>query len=620
MTPELLEPVISVHLLGAFYVTQPAYVIMREKGYGRIVNTSSNSGILGNFGQSNYGAAKMGLVGFTRVLANEGRKHNIKANAIAPVAKTRMTEELLGAVGDKLDPKLVTPVVCWLASEDVDVTGEIYSVAGGLVSRFFIGLTPGYYNPELTVEDVRDHWDEIRDEDGYIVPDGPNDELRKIFETAQRQVGSGARAWTGGARSSDPVGMSEPASGQTFGTGDAHDFLELDALLDDDERLLRDTVRQFVGDRVLPDVADWFEEGTFPKDMAKEMGALGLLGMHLEGYGCAGTSAVAYGLACLELEAGDSGARSFVSVQGSLAMFPIWKFGSEEQKQEWLPRMAAGEAIGCFGLTEPDSGSDPASMRTRARRDGDDWVLNGTKMWITNGGIADVAVVWARGDADDGDGPGRSTASSCRPTRPGFTANDIHHKLSLRASITSELVLDDVRLPDSARLPEVSTMRGPLSCLNEARYGILWGAVGAARACYECALDYATDPRAVRRADRVVPAHAAQAGRDDGAGQQGPARGPAPGPHEGRGPAELGAGELRQDGQRARGAVGRPRGPLGARRQRHHARVPGDPPHEQPRVGLHLRGHQRDPHPGPGPGHHRPQRLQLSSSWPTRWA
>jgi NAD(P)-dependent dehydrogenase (short-subunit alcohol dehydrogenase family) len=183
MTPELLNPVIDVHLRGAFFVTQPAYVIMREKGYGRIVNTSSNSGILGNFGQSNYGAAKMGLVGFTRVLANEGRKHNIKANAIAPVAKTRMTEELLGAFGDALDPKLVTPVVAWLASADVDVTGEIYSVAGGVVSRFFIGLTPGYYNPNLTVEDVRDHWDEIRNEDGYIVPEGPNDELQKLVAT-----------------------------------------------------------------------------------------------------------------------------------------------------------------------------------------------------------------------------------------------------------------------------------------------------------------------------------------------------------------------------------------------------------------------------------------------------
>ena len=199
---------------------------------------------------------------------------------------------------------------------------------------------------------------------------------------------------------------------------------------------------------------------------------------------------MAYGLACLELEAGDSGARSFVSVQGSLAMFPIWRFGSEEQKQEWLPRMAAGEVVGCFGLTEPDSGSDPSSMRTRARRDGGDWILDGTKMWITNGGIADVAVVWARA-ADE---PGQPILGFIVPTdTPGFTANDIHRKLSLRASITSELVLDGVRLPDALRLPEVSTMRGPLSCLNEARYGILWGATGAGRACYESALAYAKD-------------------------------------------------------------------------------------------------------------------------------
>jgi glutaryl-CoA dehydrogenase len=281
--------------------------------------------------------------------------------------------------------------------------------------------------------------------------------------------------------------MSATNQQQAFGTGDARDFLGIDALLDDEERLLRDTVRQVVVDRILPDVGEWFDEGTFPKELAKELGALGLLGMHLEGYGCAGTSATAYGLACLELEAGDSGARSFVSVQGSLAMFPIHAFGSEEQKQEWLPRMAAGEAIGCFGLTEPDSGSDPSSMRTRARRDGDDWILDGAKMWITNGGIADVAVVWAR-DADS-----KAIHGFVVPTdTPGFTANDIHRKLSLRASVTSELVLDGVRLPDSARLPGVSTMRGPLSCLNEARYGILWGAMGAGRACYEAALEYAT--------------------------------------------------------------------------------------------------------------------------------
>jgi glutaryl-CoA dehydrogenase len=267
-----------------------------------------------------------------------------------------------------------------------------------------------------------------------------------------------------------------------------HDFLALDDLLDDEERLLRDTVRTFVADRVLPDIAEWFEAGVFPVEMAKEMGALGLLGMHLDGYGCAGTNAVSYGLACLELEAGDSGFRSFVSVQGSLAMFPIHAYGSEEQKQEWLPAMAAGEAIGCFGLTEPDSGSDPSSMRTSARRDGDDWVLNGTKMWITNGGVADVAVIWAR--TDDG------VRGFVVPTdTPGFQVNDIHKKLSLRASVTSELVLTDVRLPAAAVLPGVAGMRGPLSCLSEARFGIVFGAAGAARACYEAALAYTGERR-----------------------------------------------------------------------------------------------------------------------------
>ncbi|MBT8193112.1 MAG: acyl-CoA dehydrogenase family protein [Acidimicrobiia bacterium] len=270
------------------------------------------------------------------------------------------------------------------------------------------------------------------------------------------------------------------------GTVDPRDFLGIDALLSPEERLLRDTVRQFVADRILPDVADWYETGTFPKELAREMGALGLLGMHLEGYGCAGTSAVQYGLACLELEAGDSGARSFASVQGSLSMFPIRAFGSEEQKQEWLPAMAAGERIGCFGLTEADSGSDPSSMRTSARRDGDDWVINGSKMWITNGGIADVAVVWARTD--------EGIRGFIVPAEtPGFSTNDIHQKLSLRASVTSELVLDDVRLPGDAVLPDVVGMKGPLSCLNEARFGILFGVVGAARACYEAALDYSKD-------------------------------------------------------------------------------------------------------------------------------
>jgi glutaryl-CoA dehydrogenase len=265
-----------------------------------------------------------------------------------------------------------------------------------------------------------------------------------------------------------------------------HDFLQIDALLNDEERLIRDTVRQFVGDKVLPNVAEWFEEATLPKELAKEMGALGLLGMHLDGYGCAGTNAVSYGLACTELEAGDSGIRSFVSVQGSLAMYPIWAFGSEEQKQQWLPGMAAGDIVGCFGLTEADAGSDPSSMKTRARRDGSDWIVDGTKMWITNGGIADVAVVWAR--TDDG------IRGFIVPTdTPGFSTNDIHHKLSLRASITSELILDGVRLPGDAVLPNVVGLKGPLACLNQARFGILFGAVGAGRASYEAALVYAKD-------------------------------------------------------------------------------------------------------------------------------
>ncbi len=264
------------------------------------------------------------------------------------------------------------------------------------------------------------------------------------------------------------------------------DFLELDHLLSDEERDIRDTVRAFVGDRVLPHVGEWFEEARIPIELARELGKIGVLGMHLHGYGCAGASATAYGLVCMELEAGDSGVRSLVSVQGSLAMYAIWRWGSEEQKQEWLPRMAAGEAIGCFGLTEPDAGSDPSSMRTRARRDGSDWVLHGQKMWITNGSVADVAVVWAHTDE------GLRGFLVPKGTK-GFTTQDIHRKLSLRASVSSELLLDDVRLPGDAVLPEVSSLRGPLSCLNEARYGIVWGAAGAARACFEAALEYSLE-------------------------------------------------------------------------------------------------------------------------------
>jgi glutaryl-CoA dehydrogenase len=268
---------------------------------------------------------------------------------------------------------------------------------------------------------------------------------------------------------------------------DPRDFLAIDALLDDEERAIRDTVRQFVRERILPDVGDWFEQGILPRELVKEIAPLGLFGMHLEGYGLPGASAVAYGLTCMELEAGDSGVRSLVSVQGSLAMFSIWRWGSEEQKQRWLPPMHEGDAIGCFGLTEPDAGSDPGSMRTTARRDGSDWILNGSKMWITNGTIADVAIVWARTD------DGKINGFLVERDMPGFTAPEMKHKLSLRASVTSELVLRDVRVPEENRFPEIDSLRGPLSALNEARYGIVWGAVGAARACFESALDYAKE-------------------------------------------------------------------------------------------------------------------------------
>ncbi len=265
---------------------------------------------------------------------------------------------------------------------------------------------------------------------------------------------------------------------------DPLDFLAIDRLLTDEERDIRDAVRAFVRSEILPSVGEWFERGEFPREVGKGLAELGLLGMNLTGYDCAGANAVSYGLACLELEAGDSGFRSFVSVQGSLCMFPIWKYGTEEQKQRYLPKMARGEVIACFGLTEPDFGSDPGRMRTSASRDGSEWVLSGTKMWITNGGIADLAVVWAK--ADDG------VRGFLVPTdTPGFSTRDIERKLSLRASVTSELVLDDVRLPEDAVLPGVVGLKGPLSCLNEARYGIVWGAMGAARACFESALEFA---------------------------------------------------------------------------------------------------------------------------------
>jgi glutaryl-CoA dehydrogenase len=273
----------------------------------------------------------------------------------------------------------------------------------------------------------------------------------------------------------DPTGQIRPG-----------DFLGIDDQLSPQERVVRNTVRKFVNNRIVPNVGEWFERGRIPLELAKELGELDVLGMHLEGYGCAGASATEYGLACMELEAGDSGIRSLVSVQGSLAMFAIYRWGSEEQKQQWLPQMAAGEALGCFGLTEPDAGSDPGAMRTTARRDGDDWILSGSKMWITNGPVADLAIVWATTDE------GVRGFIVPKGTK-GFSSTEIEGKLSLRASITGALFFDNVRLPESARLPEANSLRGPLSCLNEARYGILWGAVGAARSCFETALAYSKE-------------------------------------------------------------------------------------------------------------------------------
>lgn len=265
------------------------------------------------------------------------------------------------------------------------------------------------------------------------------------------------------------------------------ELFAIDALLSEEERAIAEVVRDYVDAHITPHVADWFDAGHIPaRDLAKDFGELGLLGMHLEGYGCAGTSAVAYGLAALELEAGDSGIRSLVSVQGSLAMYAIRAFGSPEQQEAWLPGMARGELIGCFGLTEADYGSNPSGMRTVAKADGSDWLLNGSKMWITNGNVADVAIVWAQ--TDDG------IRGFIVPTdSPGFQANEIHKKMSLRASVTSELVFDQVRLPADAMLPQVQGLKGPLSCLNEARFGIAFGTMGAARNCLETAIDYAKE-------------------------------------------------------------------------------------------------------------------------------
>ena len=386
------------------------------------------------------------------------------------------------------------------------------------------------------------------------------------------------------------------------------DPIDLAAMLSDQEIAVRDSVRAFSAKRILPEIGEWYERGEIPtadlRVLMRDLGELGVLGMHLTGHGCAGMSAVEYGLACLELEAVDSGLRSLVSVQGSLAMFAIWKHGSDEHKQRWLPAMAAGEAIGCFGLTEPDAGSDPASMRTTARRDGADWVLTGRKMWITNGSVADVAIVWARTD-DEPAGPaaGDAIRGFVVPTgTPGFEAPLIKRKASLRASVTSELVLDEVRLPASAMLPGARGLGGPLSCLNEARYGILWGVMGAAAACHRAALEYAGTR--VQFDSPIAAFQLTQAKLADMTVEL--AKGILLALHLGR---LKDTGRLRP-GQVSLGKLTNVREALEICRtgaddpgsERHLVRISGHAAHGQPGVRAHLRRHQRNAHARPRPG------------------
>src|SRR6201998_1377349 len=279
------------------------------------------------------------------------------------------------------------------------------------------------------------------------------------------------------------------------------DFLKFDSLLNEDEKLVRSTARAFVEDNLLPIIEDCFREGRFPRELVPMMGELGFFGASLQGYGCAGMSNVEYGLVMQELERGDSGIRSFVSVQSALVMYPIYAFGSDEQKNTWLPAMAKGEKLGCFGLTEPDFGSNPGGMRTRAKKVGKEYVLNGEKMWIPSGTIADVAIIWAKVDDEDD----RVRGFLVETDRPGFKADDIHGKWSLRASVTSGLSLQDVRIPACNLLPATGGLKSPLMCLNQARYGIAWGAVGAAMACYDCALQYSLLRKQWR--DQPIPFH-----------------------------------------------------------------------------------------------------------------
>ena len=366
-------------------------------------------------------------------------------------------------------------------------------------------------------------------------------------------------------------------------------------------------MRQYVREKFLPVVAGTSRTGRCRTTIGTGARAARAAGHAPEGYGCAGASATAYGLTCLELEAGDSGLRSFCSVQGSLAMFAIHRWGSEEQKEKWLPGMAAGTTIGCFGLTEPDAGSNPAAMRTRAKKVGDGWVLNGSKMWITNGSLADVAVVWARTE------DGKVNGFLVEKGMPGFSAPVMHGKLSLRACVTCELVLDGVEVPEENRLTEANSLRAPLSCLNEARFGIVLGAAGAARACYEAALDYAKSR--VQFDKPIAGYQLTQAKLVEMAVKVGQSTLLAM--HLGRlkdaGPLRHRAGLLRQVPQRDRRDGGRPLRPHGARRQRHHARVSGPAPRQQPRVRAHLRGHARDAHADPRQRHHGHPRVHLDT-------
>ncbi len=382
-----------------------------------------------------------------------------------------------------------------------------------------------------------------------------------------------------------------------------YDLYDVRSLLSEEERAVQDTVARFTDERVIPIIGDAFDQGRFPKELIGEIAELGLLGSSLpEKYGCAGLNAVSYGLICQELERGDSGIRSFVSVQSSLCMYPIYAYGSEEQRQRWLPDMAAGKVIGCFGLTEPHGGSDPANMKTNARRDGGDWVLNGSKMWITNGNVADIAIVWAQ--TDEG-----IQGFIVEKGTPGFAAQEIKHKMSLRASVTSSLFFDNVRVPDANRLPNVKGLKGPLGCLTQARYGITWGPIGAAIACLDEALNYSQGAHPVRPPGGGDAECADQAGRDGAPHHAGAAAGGAAGPPQGRRQDAAAAGVAGEVEQLPHGHRHRARMPRPARRRRHHHRTRRDPPRAEPGIGDHVRRHRDRPPAGDRSRAHRHQRV-----------